>query len=125
MSTTKSFDLRSFWFGCSMSSPQAVVQTPVTACTLDVTGFKVGQAGGICLHCLGRPPALTATLGFPETASFNFFGNGYVAAPLVQAVLPAGKFDQLERVVFTRRTVGIADQATEAVVVDDVDVTTH
>lgn len=49
-----------------------------------------------------------------------FYGDGFVTSKLAKAKLSGTAFDGLEKVVFTRRTVGLADLATEGVVLDDV-----
>ena len=72
-SPVKSFDLKSFWFACSLSSLEAVVSLP-QACSMDVYGWKAGA------------PAT----GFPSAvATFVYFGNNFLKAGMTQATLPA------------------------------------
>ena len=105
--TAASFDLKSFWWGCSLATFTSVASAP-QACQFDVFAYKSAD-------------------GVPALATFVFWGNGVsVKADMVQAVLPAdGRFAGLKNVQFVRRVVGPLDAATESVVMDDVEVVVY
>lgn len=90
--------------GCFISSSQSVVSAP-QACTLDVTGWKVGT------------PATSA----PNVIqSFVYFGGNLVKAPMMYAKMMSDHWKGLHRVEFKRKPVGMLDTVMEGVVIDDI-----
>ena len=98
-SKIKSFDLHSFYLGCSLNSVEGAAGVP-TQCTTTVAGFRNDKEVAV--------------------ASFIFSPlAGKVAVPMIKAVLP-GDFVLLQNVTI------IQDNPTlEALQLDDVNVTTH
>ena len=100
-SAYNTFDLKSFWFGCGLTTPSGAVDT-TTSCTVLVAGFRGGAE--------------------VDTASFTFTPTlpaQLIRAPMIQAVLPPS-FDALDNVTIIPNI-----PATQALLLDDVDYYLH
>ena len=94
--TTKSFSLKSVWYGCDVFTGQAVVSL-AASCNITATGFKAGSSSPVATQVLSFTPSHGVGLSSPPT--FGTFSPQFKNLHSVNFTLePSGRvflFDNL------------------------------